>query len=158
MKPVIRLGVILGIFWALASCSSEKQFDVISGDTASIRSDSRLIMINYWATWCLPCLEEMPELAEFRNEYQDVVEVYAVNYDNPGEEELRKQIEEIGVEIPALIEDPSVEFGYPPSRCITGDCYSGSWRSERNTLRSANKGNTGSCAGKMEVIPNGVFG
>jgi thiol-disulfide isomerase/thioredoxin len=120
MKPVIRLGVILGIFWALASCSSEKQFDVISGDTASIRSDSRLIMINYWATWCLPCLEEMPELAEFRNEYQDVVEVYAVNYDNPGEEELRKQIEEIGVEIPALIEDPSVEFGYPRPDVLPG--------------------------------------
>lgn len=120
MKPVIRLGVILGIFWTLASCSSEKQFDVISGDTASIRSDSRLIMINYWATWCLPCLEEMPELAEFRNEYQDVVEVYAVNYDNPGEEELRKQIEEIGVEIPALIEDPSVEFGYPRPDVLPG--------------------------------------
>jgi thiol-disulfide isomerase/thioredoxin len=120
MKPVIRLGVILGIFWTLASCSSEKQFDVISGDAASLRSDSRLIMINYWATWCLPCLEEMPELAEFRNEYQDVVEVYAVNYDNPGEEELRKQIEEIGVEIPALIEDPSVEFGYPRPDVLPG--------------------------------------
>jgi hypothetical protein len=62
----------------------------------------------------------MPELAEFRNEYQDVVEVYAVNYDNPGEEELRKQIEEIGVEIPALIEDPSVEFGYPRPDVLPG--------------------------------------
>ncbi|MEQ8961708.1 MAG: TlpA disulfide reductase family protein, partial [Coleofasciculus sp. C2-GNP5-27] len=114
MKPVTmaRRGALFLLIGALWSCSSERNFEVLTGEAADLRSDSRLIMINYWATWCLPCLEEMPELAEFRNEHRDIVEVYAVNYDNPDAEELRKQIEEIGVEIPALVEDPSIEFGY----------------------------------------------
>lgn len=115
-----RMGILVLFFAALWSCSSERKFDVLSGDAASLREDDRLVMINYWATWCLPCLEEMPELAEFRHEYQDTVEVYAVNYDNPTVEELRQQIEEIGVEIPALVEDPSVEFGYARPEVLPG--------------------------------------
>lgn len=122
MKPVTiaRRGALFLLIGALWSCSSERSFEVLTGEAADLRSDSRLIMINYWATWCLPCLEEMPELAEFRNEHLDIVEVYAVNYDNPDAEELRGQIEEIGVEIPALVEDPSVEFGYARPDVLPG--------------------------------------
>jgi len=115
-----RLGALFLITGLLLSCSSERKFEILSGDAASLRSDTRLIMINYWATWCLPCLEEMPELSEFRNEHADTVEVYAVNYDNPSAEELRQQIEEIGVEIPALVEDPSEEFGYARPDVLPG--------------------------------------
>lgn len=120
MKSINLLGVFLFVLVLLSSCSSERKFEVISGESANLRKDSRLIMINYWATWCLPCLEEMPELAAFRNEHNDTVEVYAVNYDNPDADELRKQIEEIGVEIPALVEDPSFEFGYDRPEVLPG--------------------------------------
>ncbi len=119
-KAIARVGILsltIGVLW---SCSSERKFEVLSGEAASLSEEDRLIMINYWATWCLPCLEEMPELAEFREEHQAIVEVYAVNYDNPTDDELRQQIEEIGVEIPALVEDPSIEFGYARPEVLPG--------------------------------------
>ena len=31
----------------------------------------KTIIVNFWATWCPPCLEEMPELSRVRAEYQD---------------------------------------------------------------------------------------
>jgi len=31
----------------------------------------KIIVVNFWATWCPPCLEEMPELSKFHNEYKD---------------------------------------------------------------------------------------
>lgn len=59
--------------------------DNASGDTASITfeaidmdgntvtsdifSDSRLTMLNVWATYCGPCLNEMPDLGELAQEY-----------------------------------------------------------------------------------------
>lgn len=43
----------------------------IDGETLSsdIFKDSRLTMINVWATYCNPCLNEMPELGELASEY-----------------------------------------------------------------------------------------
>jgi len=29
------------------------------------------VIVNYWATWCPPCLEEVPELVQFHNEHKD---------------------------------------------------------------------------------------
>lgn len=37
--------------------------------TSSVFSDSRLTMVNVWATYCNPCLREMPELGELAGEY-----------------------------------------------------------------------------------------
>jgi peroxiredoxin len=31
----------------------------------------KLIVVNFWATWCPPCLEEMPELARLQDKYRD---------------------------------------------------------------------------------------
>ncbi len=31
----------------------------------------KMIVLNFWATWCPPCREEMPELSELNTEYQD---------------------------------------------------------------------------------------
>ncbi len=40
------------------------------------------ILLNFWATWCKPCLEEMPALQTFENENKDTVKVIAVNTTN----------------------------------------------------------------------------
>lgn len=44
----------------------------MEGNTVSseIFSDSKLTMINVWATYCSPCLNEMPELSELAAEYE----------------------------------------------------------------------------------------
>jgi len=31
----------------------------------------KIIIVNFWATWCPPCLEEMPELSKLHDQYQD---------------------------------------------------------------------------------------
>ena len=37
----------------------------------TIFEDAELTMINVWGTFCTPCLEEMPDLAELNREYQE---------------------------------------------------------------------------------------
>ena len=31
----------------------------------------KIVVLNFWATWCEPCREEMPELSELQNTYKD---------------------------------------------------------------------------------------
>ena len=39
--------------------------------TQEIFGEAKLTMVNIWATYCGPCIQEMPELAELAREYED---------------------------------------------------------------------------------------
>lgn len=45
----------------------------LTGDTLdqSVFTDNKLIMVNYWATWCGPCVGEIPDLIKISKEYAD---------------------------------------------------------------------------------------
>lgn len=45
----------------------------LTGDTLdqSVFSDHKLIMVNYWATWCGPCVGEIPDLVKISKDYAD---------------------------------------------------------------------------------------
>ena len=45
----------------------------LTGETLdqTVFSDNKLIMVNYWATWCGPCVGEIPDLVKVSNEYAD---------------------------------------------------------------------------------------
>ena len=41
----------------------------------------RKIMINFWATWCPPCKEEMPAMEKFYKNHSEEIEILAINLD-----------------------------------------------------------------------------
>lgn len=47
------------------------------------QSRDRVVVVNFWATWCAPCIEEMPELAAFYREYKDRLTFLSVSVDDP---------------------------------------------------------------------------
>jgi hypothetical protein len=46
-------------------------------------SGSRLKVVNFWATWCRPCVEEMPAFLKFHEIYKDKVDLILVALDYP---------------------------------------------------------------------------
>jgi|CXWL01.1.fsa_nt_gi thiol-disulfide isomerase/thioredoxin len=67
----------------VAKGSTARDFTATTADGATIRlSDLRgtPVVINFWATWCVSCLAEMPELEEVQQEFgADKIHVLAVN-------------------------------------------------------------------------------
>ena len=48
------------------------QFEDLEGAQFSLRDfRDKTLFINYWATWCNPCLAEMPSMVELYNQYKD---------------------------------------------------------------------------------------
>jgi thiol-disulfide isomerase/thioredoxin len=68
------------------------------------------VVINYWAQWCKPCIEEIPELNALDKTYADVT-VLGINYDGATGAELEQQRQELGVEFASLEADPSEALG-----------------------------------------------
>ncbi|ESR24179.1 thiol:disulfide interchange protein TlpA [Lutibaculum baratangense] len=71
----------------------------------------KVVLLNLWATWCVPCREEMPALDTLQAELggQDF-EVVAVNLDRGDAEKPRKFLAETGIEHLALYRDPGNEI------------------------------------------------
>ncbi|MBT8082985.1 MAG: TlpA family protein disulfide reductase [Gammaproteobacteria bacterium] len=63
-----------------------------------------VVMINFWATWCGPCRQEMPLLDELYNRYQRVgFNLLGVNIDDDSRRAMQ-MVEELGVGFPVLFD------------------------------------------------------
>jgi len=110
----ILLGAAFSIFAAtsLASSSLEGQsapdFVLKSATGQNLRlSEYRgdVVMINFWATWCGPCRQEMPLLDELYTRYQRVgFNLLGVNIDDDSRRAMQ-MVEELGVNFPVLFDE-----------------------------------------------------
>ena len=106
-------GLVICIFAAstLAASGMEGQpapdFALKSSSGENMRlSEHRgdVVMINFWATWCGPCRQEMPLLDELYTRYQRVgFNLLGVNIDDDSRRAM-KMIEELGVSFPVLFD------------------------------------------------------
>jgi len=58
------------------------------------------VLLNFWATWCPPCREEMPEMQEFHDDYEDDIQVVAVNYSET-DDKVIEYLDEFGYTFPS---------------------------------------------------------
>ena len=68
------------------------------------------VLVNYWAEWCKPCIEEIPELNQL-DKSPDIA-VLGVNFDGVQGEALVELGERMGIKYTMLADDPGPEFGW----------------------------------------------
>ena len=75
---------LMGLLAPLPSAAADSVFQNLDGRSRTLASLSgRVPIVNFWATWCGPCIEEMPLLAAVAREYADRgVKVVAISADD----------------------------------------------------------------------------
>lgn len=61
------------------------------------------LVVNFWAEWCEPCREEIPELNQLHQEIGQ--SVLGVNFDRPKLIELQRQIDALKIEFPVVLSE-----------------------------------------------------
>jgi thiol-disulfide isomerase/thioredoxin len=66
------------------------------------------VVLNFWATWCVPCIQEIPEIAAFREQHGDVA-VIGVAIDAEDVAKTKQFAAKVGHGYPLVIADDGVE-------------------------------------------------
>jgi len=109
----LTLGLLVTVFAATSLASSGLEgrpapdFALKSSTGENLRlSEYRgdVVMINFWATWCGPCRQEMPLLDELYTRYERVgFNLLGVNIDDDSRRAMQ-MIDELGVNFPVLFD------------------------------------------------------
>ena len=55
--------------------------DINDNEKIISSSENKILLLNFWATWCAPCIKEIPELIKLKEKFKKSVEVYFVSVD-----------------------------------------------------------------------------
>ena len=44
-------------------------------------SENKILLLNFWATWCAPCIKEIPELIKLKEKFKNSIEIYFFSVD-----------------------------------------------------------------------------
>jgi thiol-disulfide isomerase/thioredoxin len=84
-----------------------------SGKEVNLESSrGKVILLNFWATWCGPCRAEIPELVALQNRYKDRLRIIGLVVDDDDEDEIRKVIASEGINYPVALADSETRFAY----------------------------------------------
>lgn len=98
----------------------------LSGDAVTLLEHAgRPVVIDFWATWCAPCVHQIPILNAFQAAHDDVV-VLGVSVDAEGSEVVAAFAKEHGIEYPVLLGDEALARrygapGFPAMAIVTPD-------------------------------------
>ena len=88
-------------------------------DGASIDLEARdgeLLLVNFWATWCAPCREEIPDLKSLHTDFENLT-VIGVALDRKGREVVKPFAQKLEINYPIVIDKSGAaeaEFGPIP--------------------------------------------
>ncbi|MBF0371733.1 MAG: TlpA family protein disulfide reductase [Magnetococcales bacterium] len=119
MKRQLGLVLVLFVFFvsipfnrvaAEEPTGRDMPLNTVAGEVVRI-SDylGKVVLVNFWATWCDPCIEEIPELVRFQEAYEkEGFTIIGVNYmEKPNRERLSQFSKKFGINYPIVYGNPA---------------------------------------------------
>ncbi len=90
-----------------------KNVELLGGGKASLDSvvkPDRLLLLSFWATWCLPCLQELTSVTEkLKKDPSLPIDLVTVNIDREERSEIPATMRQLGFSFPVIL-DPNSEI------------------------------------------------
>ena len=119
MKKLRLLAVAVALLASSVGVASPA-FDLV--DTQGRRHrladyQGRWVVLNFWATWCVPCIQEIPEIAQYHRAHGDVV-VIGVAIDVDDAQKVKRFAAKVGHDYPLVLSDDRIEKELGPMRAL----------------------------------------
>jgi peroxiredoxin len=86
----------------------------------------KVVLLNFWATWCPPCKEEMPWFVDLQQRYgAQGLQVIGVAMDDSGQKTIESFAKKLGVNYPVLLGKESVAQAYGDVQFLPDTFYIG---------------------------------
>ncbi len=72
----------------------------------------KFLVMNFWATWCSPCIHEMPELEKFYQNHKNTAVVWGITFEDSDLESIKSFVKKLNVTYPILGYGQDPETGY----------------------------------------------
>ena len=108
MKPNLIV-VILLLALPFGAMAVDMPLTSVDGSKDNLqRYQGKWLVVNYWATWCPPCIVEMPELQSFHDEHADKnAMVIGINSELISEQRLQAFLEDYFITYPVFVSRPT---------------------------------------------------
>ncbi len=114
MKTLI---VSLVLFSSLASAKTAPSFrgELLAGGKTSLEQavkKDRLLLVSFWATWCIPCLQELTAVTEkLKKDPSIPLDLLTVNTDREERSEIPVTMRQLGFTFPVVLDPTGDIFG-----------------------------------------------
>ena len=110
-QSLSRCVVGFGLVIFLSACTKADFVDADVNGYSLANLHGKYVFVNYWATWCAPCIKEIPELNKLNKEHADDLIILGVDFDQVEGEELKKEIAKMNITFPVFAIEPSKLLG-----------------------------------------------
>lgn len=90
-----------------------KQINLVEFNNILNSNNGKVVLVNFFATWCPPCRKEIPELINMANEYKDKnLVIIGISVDENGEEAVAPFSQQVGFNYPVFLTTPELNSSF----------------------------------------------
>jgi len=118
-RSIVALVLALTAAGAAAKTAEHPTLVVKTLDGASFdlsKQSGKWVIVNFWATWCSPCLKELPDISAFVTAHKDKVVAIGLDFEEAEKDDVEKFLKTHPLTYPVAqidIEHPPQDFDVP---------------------------------------------
>jgi thiol-disulfide isomerase/thioredoxin len=91
----------------------EFKLDGLDGKPLSLAAArGKVVLLNFWATWCGPCRAEIPDLIALQQKYRDQLQIIGLTVDDDDAAMIKEVVAETRINYPVAMTSPEVRMQY----------------------------------------------
>jgi len=91
----------------------EFNLDALDGKPLNLAAArGKVVLLNFWATWCGPCRAEIPDLIALQQKYKDQLQIIGLTVDDDDTSMIKQVVAESHINYPVAMSSPEVRLQY----------------------------------------------
>jgi thiol-disulfide isomerase/thioredoxin len=96
-----------------SDAAPEFKLDALDGKPLSLATvRGKVVLLNFWATWCGPCRAEIPDLIALQEKYRDQLQIIGLTVDDDDASMVKQVVAEEHINYPVAMSSPEVRIQY----------------------------------------------